>query len=186
MALKGIMAISGFPGLFKMISQAKNSIIVESLTDGKRMPAFNSYKISSLEDIAVFTAEKEVPIKEVLLKMLKKFDSKPATDTKGNDKELVGLFSEILPEYDKERVYLSDIRKIFSWYNLLVQKEILKSESPAGAENNTEKTETPEENISQIAKTEAVQKKPKAKPSTKQQTRSMSAKKSVTHRKTGE
>ena len=150
MNLKGIMAISGYPGLFKMVSQAKSSIIVESLIDGKRMPAFNSYKISSLEDIAIFTNDKEVPLVEVFQKMVEKFDFKPAIDAKSPNSELVKVFSEILPEYDKDRVYVSDIKKVFSWYNMLVVKDLLKTEPESeetpvvegekSEDSNTEKT----------------------------------------------
>ena len=131
MDLKGIMAISGYSGLYKMVSQAKSSIIVESLNDGKRMPAFNSYKISSLEDIAIFTASKEVPLTEVFQKLMDKFENKPAIDPKSTNNELINLFTEILPDYDKDRVYVSDIKKVITWYNTLVQKDLLKSEPEA-------------------------------------------------------
>jgi hypothetical protein len=138
MDLKGIMAISGYSGLYKMVSQAKSNIIVESLNDGKRMPAFNSYKISSLEDIAIFTDSKEVPLTEVFQKLLDKFENKPAIDPKSPNNELINLFTEILPDYDKERVYVSDIKKVITWYNTLVQKDLLKSEPEAKEDNKTE------------------------------------------------
>jgi len=186
MNLKGIMAISGFPGLYKMVSQAKSSIIVESLNDGKRMPAFNSYKISSLEDIAIFTDTKEVPLTEVFQKLLDKFENKPAIDSKSSNNELVKLFSEILPEYDKEKVYVSDIKKVITWYNTLVQKDLLK--------NEPEKTET-EEAVKEESATEKPKKatksttakvtvKPKSQPKT--QVKSANVKKTTSKRKVGE
>lgn len=137
MDLKGIMAISGYPGLFKMVSQAKGSIIVESLIDGKRMPAFNSYKISSLEDIAIFTEEKEIPLTEVFKKMLVTYENKPSVDPKASNNDLVKAFSVILPDYDKDKVYVSDIKKVFSWYNMLLAKDLLKDEP----ENEKKETE---------------------------------------------
>lgn len=189
MNLKGIMAISGYPGLFKMVSQAKSSIIVESLIDGKRMPAFNSYKISSLEDIAIFTQEKEVPLTEVFQKMVDKFEYKPTIDSKSPNNELVKLFSEILPEYDKERVYVSDIKKVFSWYNMLVQKDLLKSE-PVSEEKPAEETVVTEEKISDqpkknrtnVAKDKAIS-KPRIQ--NKSQTKSVPVRKAGGQRKQG-
>jgi hypothetical protein len=145
MKLKGIMAISGYPGLFKMVSQAKNSIIVESLLDGKRMPAFNSYKISSLEDIAMFTTDKEVPLTEVFIKLKEKYNGQKALDLKAANNELVKAFSEILPDYDRDRVYVSDIKKVFSWYNLLVDKDMLKDEPAEEAEVSENATGVKEE-----------------------------------------
>ncbi len=169
MDLKGIMAISGYPGLFKMVSQAKGSIIVESLIDGKRMPAFNSYKISSLEDIAIFTEDKEVPLTEVFKKMLVIYENKPSVDSKATNNELVKAFLVILPDYDKDKVYVSDIKKVFSWYNMLLAKDLLKdepeSEKKEGEENLEEvsakptkakkaaKTATPKDLNSSKAKT---------------------------------
>ena len=157
MDLKGIMAISGYPGLFKMVSQAKGSIIVESLIDGKRMPAFNSYKISSLEDIAIFTEDKEVPLTDIFKKMLVNYDHKTSVDSKTSNNDLVKAFSEILPNYDKDKVYVSDIKKVFSWYNMLLAKDLLKdepeSENKEGVENTEETTEKPAKAKKTAAKT---------------------------------
>lgn len=152
MDLKGIMAISGYSGLYKMVSQAKSSIIVESLNDGKRMPAFNSYKISSLEDIAIFTASKEVPLTEVFQKLMDKFENKQAIDPKSSNTELINLFSEILPDYDKDRVYVSDIKKVITWYNTLVQKDLLKSEPETKEVKETEEVAKDETTISEKPK----------------------------------
>ncbi len=188
MNLKGIMAISGYPGLFKMVSQAKSSIIVESLIDGKRMPAFNSYKISSLEDIAIFTEDKEVPLTEVFQKMVEKFEHKPALDPKSSNNELVKLFSEILPEYDKDRVYVSDIKKVFSWYNMLVQKDMLKSEpvseeKPAEVPAVEEKSQDkPKKAKASVAKEKTI---PKPKTQNKVQAKSAPARKTGGPRKQG-
>ncbi len=135
--LKGIMSISGQPGLFKLVAEAKNSIIVESLVTGKRMPAYSTSKISALEDIAIFTTTSEVPLKEVLKSISEKENGGPAT-IKGSGNELKTYFEEVLPEYDKDRVYVSDIKKVIQWYNLLQSKELLNFDEESETDGNTE------------------------------------------------
>jgi hypothetical protein len=125
--LKGILAISGKPGLFKLITNAKNSIIVESLLDGKRMPAYTSSKISSLEDISIFTLDGDVKLADVFAAIFEK-DLK-VEPKKASSNELKNAFKEALPDYDEERVYVSDIKKVFSWYYILKEKEIITPES---------------------------------------------------------
>ncbi|WP_010417630.1 DUF5606 domain-containing protein [Anaerophaga thermohalophila] len=125
--LKGILAISGKPGLFKLITNAKNSIIVESLIDGKRMPAYTSSKISSLEDISIFTLDGDVKLADVFASIFEK--NLKVEPKKASSNELKNAFKEALPDYDEERVYLSDIKKVFSWYNILKEKEIITPET---------------------------------------------------------
>ncbi len=122
--LKGILAISGQPGLFKLVAEAKNSIIVESLLTGKRMPVYATSKVSSMEDIAIFTQTGEVPLKEVLLKMWKN-ENGQQVDKKDSGNDLKAYFQEVLPEYDQDRVYVSDMKKIIQWYNLLLKNDLL-------------------------------------------------------------
>jgi hypothetical protein len=124
--LKDLMAISGFGGLFKFISQARNGIIVESLETGKRMNAFATMKVSSLEDIAIYTEEEEVPLQEVLISLHKYENGEEAISPKSDPDELKDYFSAILPQYDRERVYISDIKKVLTWYNLLLKYDLLK------------------------------------------------------------
>ena len=119
MDLKGILAISGYGGLFKLVTQTKNSIIVESLETKKRMPAYATSKISALEDIAIFTEEEEVPLIDVFKKIYEKENGGKAIAKKSSNEELKDYFSKILPDYDKDRVYLSDIKKVVNWYNIL-------------------------------------------------------------------
>jgi len=123
--LKEILFISGHGGLFKMVSQAKNSVIVESLVDGKRMPTYATSRISVLEDISVFTEEGETTLEEVFKLIHKKEDGKQAISHKSSADELKKYMESVLPNYDKERVYVSDIKKVISWYNLLIEKEML-------------------------------------------------------------
>lgn len=124
--LKGILAVSGQGGLFKMVSQAKNSIIVESLVDGKRMPAYATSRISALEDISIFTEEGDVKLLDVFKNIFEKEAGSQAISHKVSANELKKYFAEILPDYDKERVYVSDMKKVIMWYNLLLDKDIVK------------------------------------------------------------
>ncbi|MBN1926232.1 MAG: DUF5606 domain-containing protein [Prolixibacteraceae bacterium] len=123
--LKDILAISGQPGLFKMLSKGSNNVIVESLVNGKRFPAFSSNKIISLEDIAIYTSSGEVSLEKVLKKIAEKEGFKPSIDHKSSPDVLKNYFIEILPDYDQERVYVSDIKKVIHWYNMLLEKDML-------------------------------------------------------------
>jgi len=142
--LKDLMAISGHGGLFKFISQARNGIIVESLETGKRMNAFATMKVSSLEDIAIYTEEEEVPLKEVLISLHEYENGGEAISPKSDPDELKDYFSAILPEYDRERVYVSDIKKVLTWYNLLLKYDLLKFDDEKSASKPVEK-EAPED-----------------------------------------
>lgn len=123
--LKEILSIGGKPGLFKMVSQAKNMLIVESLTDGKRTPAFARDKVVSLGDIAIYTQTGEVPLGKVLHGILEKEGGKPVSiDPKSDNDTLRGYLAEVLPDFDRDRVYPSDIRKMLTWYNQLLSHGI--------------------------------------------------------------
>lgn len=120
--LKTILSISGKPGLYKLVSQGKNMLIVESLADKRRFPAYGNEKITSLADIALYTDADDMPLREVLLAVKKKeggmavmMDLKKATAD-----DLRAYLAEVLPTFDRDRVYPSDIKKLISWYNLLV------------------------------------------------------------------
>jgi len=123
--LKDILSISGQGGLFKYISQARNGIIVESLETGRRMNAFASMKVNSLKDIAIFTSKEEIPLEEVFKKIYEKENGGKSIDHKEEPAKISMYFSEIVPEYDKDRVYVSDIRKVINWYNILQGLHIL-------------------------------------------------------------
>lgn len=125
MELKDILSISGQPGLYKFIAQGKNGLIVESLENQKRMSAHASQKISSLEDIAIFTDDKEIPLSEVFKRIYEKESGKPCIDHKSAPPQIKKYFEEIVPEYDRDKVYPSDVKKVISWYNQLVRFEIM-------------------------------------------------------------
>lgn len=123
MDLKGILAIAGHPGLFKLVSQMKGGLVVESLQDGRRMPAYTTQRILSLEDISIYTDTEEVRLSVVFDSIIDKEGGKPAIDhKKASIDELRAYLAEVLPNYDRERVYASDIKKLFGWYNELATK----------------------------------------------------------------
>lgn len=136
--LKKILSISGKPGLYKLVSQGKNMLIVESLADGKRIPAFSKDKVVSLADIAIFSDAGEVKLAEVLEKLKNHENSSVCQiDTKADNNVLRKFMAEILPDYDRERVYPSDIRKLINWYNILITKGITDfSEKETGEEGS--------------------------------------------------
>ena len=119
MNLTGIIAISGKPGLYKVLTQSSNNIIVENVETNKKMPAFASNKISALEDISMYTIEEDVPLGEVFDSIFSKLEGGEAPSHKGDVNELKNLLGEVLPDYDEDRVYMSDIKKLFQWYNIL-------------------------------------------------------------------
>lgn len=128
MNLTGIIAISGKPGLYKVIAQGKNSIIVESLIDGKRVPAYSTDRISALDDISIYTYDEDAPLRDLLTAIFKKEAGKECPSHKDDLKDLTTYLLGLLPNYDQERVYPSDIKKIFQWYNLLHKSGNLKLE----------------------------------------------------------
>ena len=120
--LETILSISGKPGLYKIVSQGKNMILVESLLNGKRGPAYAHEKIISLSDIAIFTEDGEKPLFEVLDSIkTKENGQKSSVDPKSEAKILKEYLAEVLPNFDRERVYPTDIKKMLTWYNLLVE-----------------------------------------------------------------
>jgi hypothetical protein len=124
--LKTILSISGKSGLFKLVSQGKNMLIVESLVDKQRIPAYAKDKVISLGDIAVYTKEEEVPLHVVLTNIANKENGeKISIDlTTAKPDDLRTYLAEVLPDFDREKVYPSDIRKMISWYNLLISTGI--------------------------------------------------------------
>ena len=145
--LKTILSISGKPGLYKLISQGKNMLIVESISvDKKRFPAYGNEKIISLGDIAMYTDTEEVPLKDVLLSMKKKENGAAvALDVKkASVKELQAYLAEVLPNFDRDRVYVSDIKKLISWYNLLVASDMTDFEETSETAAEEVKEETAE------------------------------------------
>jgi len=142
MDLKDIMSVSGQGGLFKFISQGRNGIIVEALADKKRNFISASQKVSSLGDISIFTDGEEVPLQEVMKIIFKLQPGVPVPDPKSSPDVLKKFMENVLPNYDRERVYVSDIKKLVSWYSTLLEHNLLSFEEEAAPEAAT-KTEEP-------------------------------------------
>jgi len=165
MKLNEILTISGHSGLFKLIAQGKTNIIVESLLDGKRMPAFSTDRLNSLSDIALFTTGEELPLKDVFQRMYETFEHKEVElNFKKQTTEMIKLFEKAIPEYDKTKVYTSDIKKIMTWYNILVKNNLLPFE-----EEEEKKEEQIPENVEVVAETKT-EEKTVAKKTTKKKT----------------
>ena len=127
MELTGIISMAGKPGLYKVVARSKGGLIVESLLDGKKVSAHATSRISALEDISMYTYGEEVPLKDVFTSLFKLVEGKEAIDPKASsDDELKAFFEKVLPEFDRDRVYPSDLKKLFTWYNLLLSKDLLK------------------------------------------------------------
>ncbi len=141
--LKGIIAITGKPGLFRLLSRGRNALIVENIATGKRTPTYAHEKVVSLADITMYTEDGDMPLGEVMDK-IKVYTNGEPIDVKAlkSDADFRDLFEKILPSYDKERVYTTDIKKLFSWYNQLIaagvtefkDEEIAQDEAAEAAE----------------------------------------------------
>lgn len=149
MDLSGIISIAGKPGLYKVIAQGKNSVIVESLVNGKRIPAYATDKISALEDISIYTLESDVPLADVFTSLYKKYEGKEGLSHKDDIINLQEVLFEVLPDYDEDRVYPSDIKKLFQWYNLLVNAGVLTLEADQKEEPKQEEVAEEESSSSE-------------------------------------
>ncbi|WP_420319907.1 DUF5606 domain-containing protein [Flagellimonas sp.] len=125
MALDKILSIGGKPGLYKLLTQTRSGFVGESLLDGKRVSVSLRNNVSVLSEIAIYTLEEEVPLREVFQKIKEKEGGKKTSVSHKAEKiQLEEYFFEVLPNYDEDRVYASDIKKIVQWYNLLVDNKI--------------------------------------------------------------
>ncbi len=174
--LTGIISITGQPGLYKIVAQSKNGIIVEGLADKKRTNVYASTRVSTLSDISMFTTGDDRPIDEIMTEIFKKEKGGAAVDTKADDKEIEKYFAQVVPDYDKERVYPSNMRKLLTWYNTLHSTGHLKEKDEN--ENKDEKA------VSIKSEDKMPNKKSVSKDTTKPKT-SAGVKKTAGVRKTG-
>lgn len=157
MDLSKILAISGKSGLFIMVGETKNGLIVESIIEKKRFPVFASHQVNSLEEISIYTYEKDVPLKDVFKAFFDKLSGEKTISHKSKINDLTAVFEEVLPEYDKDRVNISDIKKVFNWYNLLIEHNILdftEEENEESKEDNPDKEIEPVDDNDKISKNE--------------------------------
>lgn len=158
MNLDKILSISGKPGLYALKVQTRTGFVAESLLDGKKSTVGLKVNVSLLSEISIYTVNEEKPLAEVMRNIAIKEDNGPAISHKEDNAKLVAYFTEILPEYDSERVYPSDIKKVLNWYNLLQSKGLVSKEEP--------KIENAEE-IKESVVEEVVAEKPKKAPAKK-------------------
>ena len=152
--LKTILSVSGKPGLYKMISQGKNLLIIESLTDKKRIPAYTRDKVISLGDIAIYTNDEDVPLYKILnsIKEKESLQQIPIEISKATSDELYTYLASVLPDFDKERVYPTDIKRLINWYNILLTAGITEFDPEEEVKENPE---------TDLSETEGKTKKPK-------------------------
>ncbi|AWA31261.1 hypothetical protein HYN48_14805 [Flavobacterium magnum] len=130
MNLEKILAISGKPGLYALKIQTRTGFVAESLLDGKKITVGLRSNVSLLSEISMYTHSEEKPLAEVMRSIAQKEDNGPALSHKEDNDKLVAYFAEILPDYDEDRVYVSDIKKVLNWYNQLQAKGLVSKEAP--------------------------------------------------------
>lgn len=181
MDLSGVISISGKPGLYKVVAQSKNNIIVESLKEGKRTPAYSTDRISALDDISIYTYEDDIPLKDVFVAIFKKEDGKKAPSHKESLNTLTSYLLEVLPNYDEDRVYPSDIKKLFQWYNLLHDAGLVSAEEE---EEKAEEESAPKKKEAKKDTEANKEKKPAKKTASKSTTKKPAAKKEAAKKTT--
>ncbi|AZQ43760.1 DUF5606 family protein [Nonlabens ponticola] len=134
MSLDNILSITGKPGLYQLKNKARSGFVVQSIVDNKTSIVGMNHNVSVLKDISIYTYDAEMPLKDVFNKMAAKEDQGPAINHKSSKEELSAYFNEVLPEYDEDRVYPSDIKKVVQWYNILQKNDLLPSEEDAASE----------------------------------------------------
>ncbi len=138
MSLDKILAISGKPGLFELKSQTRSGFLAESLLDEKKISVSIRHNVSVLSEIAIYTFTEEVPLREIFRKIQEKESGGQAISHKESKDKLEAYFSEVLPDYDEDRVYASDMKKVIQWYNILQSKGMTDFSDPEGSDNSSE------------------------------------------------
>ncbi len=141
MSLEKILSITGKPGLYELKSQTRSGFLAESLLDGKRISVSTRHNVSLLSEIAIYTLTEEVPLREVFSKIAEKENGGEAISHKSSKDELEEYFFGVLPDYDEDRVYASDIKKVVQWYNLLLKSGITDFSEPEEEGEEKEKSE---------------------------------------------
>ncbi len=183
MQLEKIISISGKPGLYKLISQLKSGFIIEDVITKKKVSIGNTSQVSLLDNIAMFTFDKEVPLFEVFEKVAKNNDYKETISHKSTDAELRDLMKASLPDYDHDRVYVTDIKKLAQWYNILQKAGYITPESFVKSEESKEEEASITDKVE--TKKAAPKKEKVATPKVKAATSSAKSAPKSTHRKMG-
>jgi len=141
MSLDKILAISGKPGLYELQTQTRSGFLAESLSDGKRLSVSIRHNVSVLSEIAIYTFTEEVPLREIFKKIFEKENGEQAISHKESKNKLEAYFGEILPDYDGDRVYVSDMKKVIQWYNILQSKGLTDFSEPDVKEKASDEEE---------------------------------------------
>lgn len=144
MKLDKVMSISGKPGLYELKTQTRGGFVAESMLDGKKITVNLRHNVSLLSEIAIYTYTEEVPLREVFQKIQEKENGEEAISHKESKNKLEEYFSDVLPDYDEDRVYTSDIKKIIQWYNLLVSKGVTDFTKPEDEKKDETKSDEEE------------------------------------------
>jgi len=169
MSVEKVLAISGKPGLYELKIQTRSGFIAESLIDGKRLTVGLRSNVSLLSEISIYTETGEVKLFEVFAKIANKENNGPALDHKASNDELLAYFGEIIPDFDRDRVYVSDIKKVLSWYNILQAANYVMTAN--ASEVTTTGTVTIDNSTTEAVEAEVVEDdKPKAKRTRKKKT----------------
>lgn len=144
MKLDKVMSISGKPGLYELKTQTRGGFVAESMLDGKKITVNLRHNVSLLSEIAIYTYTEEVPLREVFQKIQEKENGEEAISHKESKNKLEEYFSDVLPDYDEDRVYTSDIKKIIQWYNLLVSKGVTDFTKPEDEKKDEKKSDEEE------------------------------------------
>jgi len=179
MDVTGINSVAGMGGLYQVVAQTRTGLLVESLVDGKRVPVYASNKVSSLEDISIYGNSEDIPLKEILTAIRDKNNAQPL---EADQKDLKAAFAGFVPEYAQERVYASDMKKVFGWYNLLLSKDLL-IDAPEAEQKAEDGDDKPKAEIPAAKKTAAVKKETPKTSAPKASSKGMA--KTQTVRKTG-
>ncbi len=141
MSLEKILAISGKPGLYELKIQTRSGFLAESLVDGKKLNVGLHSNVSLLSEISVYTFDGELPLGQVFKSIAEKEDNKEAISHKEDKEKLEAYFAEVVPNYDVDRVYASDIKKIINWYNMLITKELISKDMEIKKRGQQEETQ---------------------------------------------
>ena len=160
MELKDFISVAGKSGLHTIVGKSKNNVIVESLKDKKRFPIFNTNKISGLSDISIYTYDEEILLSELFDRIQKKYKKEAAISHLESAEELKKVFEELVPNYDQDQVYNSDIKKVFQWYNILHDtNNLIKEESKEEKKESSDDADIKKEDSKKEAKKEVKTKK---------------------------
>ena len=160
MELKDFISVAGKSGLHTIVGKSKNNVIVESLKDKKRFPIFNTNKISALSDISIYTYDEEILLSELFDRIQKKYKKEAAVSHLESAEELKKVFEELVPNYDQEQVYNSDIKKVFQWYNILHDTDnLIKEESKEEKKESSGNADKKKEDSKEETKKEVKNKK---------------------------